>query len=95
MNMSILRIALLIAGLASVTGCQQEQQTISGAVHQLHLESAANFAQQAKALDQIFQGYCQSPTNDNLGQAKVQWSKRCKPGWPFKGEKRAVKQLGT
>lgn len=88
MNMSILRIALLIAGLASVTGCQQEQQTISGAVHQLHLESAANFAQQAKALDQIFQGYCQSPTNDNLGQAKVQWSKTMQAWMALQGREK-------
>ncbi|MGR5079572.1 imelysin family protein [Photobacterium swingsii] len=66
--------AVVVVGLIMLTGCQQEQQTMSDAVHQLHVTSAANFAQQANQLDQDFQLYCQSPTAGTLSQAKEQWS---------------------
>ncbi|WP_068328405.1 imelysin family protein [Photobacterium jeanii] len=76
MNNPLFKSALagsIAASMLVMTGCQQEQQTMSQAVHQLHLDSATTFAEKTATFDKQLELLCRAPAETSLKQAQGGW----------------------
>ncbi|UXI02325.1 imelysin family protein [Photobacterium sp. TY1-4] len=81
MKSSVLSVA---AAALLMTGCQ-EQQTMSEAVHQLHVTSAEDFTKAAGQLNQDLEAVCESYSPASLAAAQQSWRQAMDRWMVFQG----------
>lgn len=66
-------ISLSVAAVMALTGCNDQQKTMSSAIHQQHLQSAEQFAVATRQLNEELAQLCQSYGESQLQDTQQSW----------------------
>ncbi len=72
MKLSVISLSVAAAAMA-MTGCNDQQQTMTGTIHQQHLQSAEKFASATRQLNDNLTALCQEYGEYQLQDTRESW----------------------
>lgn len=72
MKLSVISLSVVAAAMA-MTGCNDQQQTMTGAIHQQHLQSAEKFTSATRQLNDNLTALCQDYGEYQLQDTRESW----------------------